>query len=150
LDAPEAHEQQVAQVPPYTIDAQEAEVVDVQRTAAVGFRYFLRIDFAEPVLRRDAGRYVLVEPLERIGGIGALLHAPVVQSEVIVDDVEVREKLLALPDFLVLLAVEHVGFEQFEIAAAVYRLLHRILYPFHMGDAFPSGRELREDRKSVV
>ena len=141
----EAYQKQVAQVPAHAVNTQKAEVVNVQRTGTMGLGYLFRIEFAEPVLRSDARRYVLVEPLERIGGVGALLHPPVVQSEIIVDDVEVREQLLALSDFLVLLAVEHIGLEQVEIAAAVDGFLHRILHPFHMRDTLPSGSELRDD-----
>lgn len=133
LHAAEADQQQVAQIPPHAIDTQEAQIVDVQGAGAVGIGNLLRVEFAEPVLRGNARGDVLVEPLERIGGVGTLLHAPVLQPEVVVDDVEVGEELLRLPDLLVFLAVEHVGFQQLETAVAVDHLLDGILNPLHVG-----------------
>ena len=110
--------------------------MDVHSSAFVRVGDLFGIEPAEPVLRSNHRRNVLVEALQRVGRIGAFLDPPVVLRQVVVHHVEVRKQLFRFAELFVLPTVEHVVFQQREIAATVQRLFDGVLHLFDVRRLF--------------
>lgn len=102
----------------------------MHRAATVSLGDAVRVEAVQPVLCRYHRRDVLVQPLQRVTRIGALLNAPVVQREIVVYHIEVREELFRGAQLLVLFAVKQVGLDQRKVAVIKKGLFDGVLHLF--------------------
>ena len=119
---------QLAQGPARAVARQHGQVVQVDRGGTVGFRDFLIIDLAEPVVGRDRAGIGQNEPADGIGDGGVFLDAPVVDLQIVVHQILVVQQGAAdVADLFVLLAVQDVGLGDVIVPRLGQHLLHGIL-----------------------
>ena len=100
--------------------------------AAVGLGHLLVIDLAEPVVGGDGAGVGQDQTAHGVGDGGVLLHAPVVDLQVVVHQIlVVEEGGVDVADLLPLLAVEDIGLGHVGIAGLGQHLLHAVLDVLH-------------------
>ena len=138
-DPAEPAHQQVAQVPAHAVGGQEAQVVDVEIAVHVRVANLGRVDALEPVLGRDGGRYVVVEPLEGIAHVAVFVDAPVGAVQVAFDQLQaLGQEAFPLPDLPVLVAVENVCLGDLRVAALDEHFLDQVPGRFSTVGILPS------------
>ena len=123
---------QLLQTPAGAVAGEHAQVVEMDGGAAVGLGHLLVIDLAEPVVGGDGAGVGQDQTAHGVGDGGVLLHAPVVDLQVVVHQIlVVEEGGVDVADLLPLLAVEDIGLGHVGIAGLGQHLLHAVLDVLH-------------------
>ena len=138
---------QLLQTPARAVAGQHAQIVKVDRRAAVGLRHLGVVDLAEPVVGRDGAGVRQDQTAHGVGDGTVLLHAPVVDAQIVVHQVLVVEQGAAdIAHLLPLLAVEDVGLRHIGIARLAEHALHAVLHVLDGDQAVPDLRlKVRRD-----
>ncbi len=107
-NALKAVHQQVLEVPAHAVDAQQTQVMQMDRARIVGGTDLIRVDLVEPVGLADLAGDEVVEPLEGVRHVRILVHAPVGPRQIAVDQVHAGF-LDHVADTRVLVTVDDVG-----------------------------------------
>ena len=147
VDAAEALLDELLQAPAGAVAGEHGQVVQVDGRGAVRLGDLVVVDLGEPVVGGDGAGVGEDEAAHGVGDGGVLLDAPVVDLEVVVDDVLVVEQGgVDVADLLTLLAVEDVGFGNRLVSAAGQHGFGAVLDVFHRNKAVADLRqEVRRD-----
>ena len=119
---------ELAQTPTGAVPGEHAQIVQVQVAVAVRVGDLLIVDLAEPVVGGDGAGVGEDEAADGIGDGGILLHAPVLDVEVLVHGLFIVEVGgLGVAQLLALLAVKDIGLGDGLIPAAGEHGLHAVL-----------------------
>ena len=105
----EASHKKVFQIPTNAVNAQESQIVNMDVSRLVSLFNLFRINTFQPVLRTDDGCNMLIQTLQRVRRVGALFYPPVIQVDILVDNIHIRQQLLGVAHTLVLLAIDDVS-----------------------------------------
>ena len=130
-DTCKTRQQQVLQVPTYTVGSESANVVDVELSPGVGIPDLFRVDTVEPVIANDPLSDVHIKALEGVGHVAVLPDPPVHLLQIIIDDGDVSKKLCYFSYILMLFPVQDVGFGRFGVAVLDQGLLDEVLHVLH-------------------
>ncbi len=119
---------QLLQAPARAVAGQHRQVVQVDRRAAVRLSNLLVIHLAEPVVGGDGAGVGQDQAAHGIGHRGILLHAPVVDLQVVVHQVlVVQQRRVDVAHLLPLLAVQYVGLRHVRVTRFRQHLFHAVL-----------------------
>ena len=122
---------ELLEAPSGAVAGEHAEVVQVQLRAAVRLRDLRVVNFAQPVIRRDRAGVGQDQAADGIRDRGILLHAPVVDPEIIVYQLLIIEQGASdVAQLFPLLAVENVGLCHIRIARFAQNALDAVLNIF--------------------
>ena len=131
-NAAEAFLDQLLQAPARAVAGQHAQVMDMDRGAAVGVGDLVVIDLAEPVVRRDGAGVGQDQSAHGIGHGGVFLHPPVVDAQIVVHQVFiVQERGIDVADFLPLFAVKDISLGDIGITGFGQHFFDAVLDRFH-------------------
>ena len=109
-NAAQAFLDELLQAPTSAVTGEHGQVVQMDGCAAVSFGDLVVVNLGEPVVRRDGAGVRKDEAADGIGDRGVLLDAPVVDLEVVVDEVLVVEQCgIDITHLLALTTVQDVG-----------------------------------------
>ena len=119
---------ELLEAPSGAVAGEHAEVVQVQLRAAVRLRDLRVVNFAQPVIRRDRAGVGQDQAADGIRDRGILLHAPVVDPEIVVHQLFIVEQGASdVAQLFSLLAVENISFCHVRIASLAQNALHTVL-----------------------
>ena len=122
---------ELLEAPSGAVAGEHAEVVQVQLRVPVRLRDLRVINFAQPVIRRDRAGVGQDQAADGIRDRGILLHAPVVDPEIIVHQLLIIEQGASdVAQLFPLLAVENVGLCHIRIARFAQNALDAVLNIF--------------------
>ena len=119
---------ELPEAPSRAVAGEHAEVVQMQLRVPVRLRDLRVVDLAQPVVCRDRAGVGQDQAADGIRDRGILLHAPVVDPEIIVHQLLIIEQGAAdVAQLFPLLAVENVGLCHIRIARFAQNALHTVL-----------------------
>ena len=122
---------ELPEAPSSTVAGEHAEVVQVQLCIPMRLCDLRVINFAQPVIRRDRAGVGQDQAADGIRDRGILLHAPVVDPEIIVHQLLIIEQGASdVAQLFPLLAVENVGLCHIRIARFAQNALDAVLNIF--------------------
>ena len=124
----ETFHDQLLETPACAVTCQHGEIVQVNGRAAMRHSDFIVVDFAEPVIRSDCTGIGENQTTDGICDSGVLFDAPVVDLQVIIDEVFVVEKSgVDIADLFALLAVQNICFRNICVAGLGEDFFHTVL-----------------------
>ena len=122
---------ELPEAPSSTVAGEHAEVVQVQLCIPMRLCDLRVVNFAQPVIRRDRAGVGQDQAADGIRDRGILLHAPVVDPEIIVHQLLIIEQGASdVAQLFPLLAVENVGLCHIRIARFAQNALDAVLNIF--------------------
>ena len=119
---------QLLQAPARAVSGEHGKVVQMDRRAAVRSGDFIVIDLAQPVVGRDGAGVGKNQSAHRVGDRRILLDAPVIDLQIVVDDLlVVQERRIDVAYLLALSAVKNICFCHVGIAGLGEYLLNTVL-----------------------
>ena len=134
--AAEALLDELLERPARAVAREHGQVVQVDVGVAVRLRHLVVVDLGEPVVRRDGAGVRQDEAAHGVRDRGVLLHAPVLNLDVLVHEVlVVQQRRVGVAHLLALLAVQDVGLRHIGVAGCGEHLLHAVLHVLHADNA---------------
>ena len=122
--------------PACAVAREHGQVVQVDVGAAVRARHLVVVDLGEPVVGRDGAGVGQDEAAHGVRDRGVLLHAPVLNLDVLVHEVlVVQQRRVGVAHLLALLAVQDVGLRHVGVPGGGEHLLHAVLHVLDADDA---------------
>ena len=141
---------ELAKAPSGAVAGEHAQIMQMQIRIPMRLRDLCVVDLTQPVIRRDRAGVGEDQAADGIRDRGILLHAPVVDAEVIVHQLLIIEQGASdVAQLFPLLAVENVGLCHIRIARFAQNALDAILDIFDRDQAIPDLRlKFRRDTQS--
>ena len=124
---------QLFQRPAGAVACQHRQIMNMQKSIAMGIGNLLIINFRQPVIGRNGSAIAQDQPTYRIGYCRVFFYPPVGHIQITIHQILiVQNSGLHIANFFPLLAIQNIGFGNICIACLNQHSLHTVLNILHL------------------